>query len=97
MAVGKKYGGRKKGVPNKLNQVNRQFISDLLSNQGDSIELALKDLYNQNKQAYLDIIYKLVNMIIPRLKEQDIEDDEEEKRPYIFKLKGTDKITFNGK
>lgn len=91
-----KYGGRKVGTPNKITQVNRAFISELLNEQGDSIQQALKDLYNQNKQAYLGIICKLVDMVIPKLKEQDIDADEEEKRPYIFKLKGTDKITFNG-
>lgn len=94
---GKFTGGRKIGSKNKLTQVNRQFISELLNEQGDSIQQALKELYNQNKQAYLGIICKLVDMIIPKLKDQDIDDDDRERNPHVFKLSGNDKITFNGK
>lgn len=92
---GKFTGGRKVGSKNKLTKVNRAFVSDLLSNQGDSIELALKDLQSQNKAVYLNVICRMLEMIIPKLKEQDIEENEDEKRPHIFKLSGGNKITFN--
>jgi hypothetical protein len=91
----KKTGGRKVGIPNKITQVNRAFISDLLNNQGDCIAQALKELYGQNKQAYLGVICKLMDMVIPRLKDIEADDNEEEKRPHIFKLSGGNKITFN--
>lgn len=93
---GKFTGGRKVGSKNKLTQVNRAFISDLLNEQGDSIQQALKELYNQNKQAYLGVIVKLLDHVLPRLKEQEIEEDERVINTHVFKLKGNDKITFNG-
>ena len=93
---GKKTGGRKVGIPNKVTQVNRAFISDLLNNQGNNIELALQHLYNQNKQAYLSCIIKLLDHVLPRLKDQDIEDDDRVRNTHVFKLSGNDKITFNG-
>ena len=95
MAVGKKHAGRKKGVPNKITQVNRAFISDLLNEQGNNIQNALNDLYTQNKQAYLSCIIKMLDHVLPRLKDQDIEDNNDARPIHIFKLKGTDKITFN--
>lgn len=96
MAVNKKYGGRTKGTPNKITNVNRAFISDLLNNQGNSIELALQALYDQNKQAYLSCIVKMLEFIIPRLTPIEAEENEEQRATHVFKLKGTDKITFNG-
>lgn len=93
---GKFTGGRKVGSKNKLTQVNRAFISDLLNEQGDSIQQALKELYGQNKQAYLGVIIKMLDHVLPRLKDQDIEDDVKERNTHVFKLSGNDKITFNG-
>lgn len=92
-----KYGGRKVGTPNKITNVNRVFISDLLNEQGDSIQQALKDLYNQNKQAYLSCIIKMLEFIIPRLNPIEAEENEEQRNTHVFKLSGNDKITFNGK
>jgi len=94
---GKKTGGRKIGTPNKISNVNRAFLSDLLNEQGNNIQNALNDLYTQNKQAYLSCIVKMLEFIIPRLTPIEADDVEEQRATHVFKLKGTDKITFNGK
>lgn len=94
---GKKTGGRKVGSRNLLNKVNREFIQGLLSNECMNIPIALSEVFKTDKKAYLTLILKLTEIVLPKLKDQDIDDDDRERNPHVFKLSGNDKITFNGK
>lgn len=90
-----KTGGRRIGSRNKVSKVNREFIQGLLSNECMNIPIALSEVFKTDKKAYLTLVLKLADIVIPKLKEQDIEENKNDRPIHIFKLKGNDKITFN--
>ena len=92
-----KTGGRRIGSKNLVSKVNREFIQGLLSNECMNIPIALSEVFKTDKKAYLTLVLKLADIVIPKLKDQDIDDDDMIRNTHVFKLKGNDKITFNGK
>ena len=95
MPKGAKYGGRKVGQPNKLTKVNREFLNSLLSMEGENISTALNEVFISDKKAYLGLVLKLVDMVIPKLIATEFTPDSEPKRPVVFELSKNNKITFN--
>ena len=95
MAKGIKTGGKVKGSENKLTRVNRQFITDLVSNEGANISTALSEVFTTDKKGYLLLVLKLVDMCIPKLEPTKYTEDTEPKRPVVFELSKNNKITFN--
>lgn len=59
-----KYGGRKKGTPNKDTKELRERISDLIDNNFDSIQADLDQLEPKEK---LDFLIKLFEYALPKL------------------------------
>lgn len=73
--TGKKYGGRTQGTPNRLTTEVRKKISDALNNSIENLE---SDLATLNTKERLEVVAKLLNFILPKLKEIDINTDEKE-------------------
>ena len=71
--TGKKFGGRTQGTPNRLTTEVRQKISDALSNSIENLE---SDLATLSTKERLEIVSKLLNFILPKLKEVEINTDE---------------------
>lgn len=71
--TGKKYGGRTQGTPNKITTEMRKKISDALNNSIENLE---SDLATLNTKERLEIVAKLLNFILPKLKEVEINTDE---------------------
>ena len=64
--TGKKYGGRKKGTPNKLTTEIKDKISVLLSGTMDSIDIST---FTQTEK--IKLIQVLCNYIVPKLQSAD--------------------------
>lgn len=60
----KKYGGRKKGTPNKDTKELRERINDLIDNNFDSIQADLDQLEPKER---LDFLIKLFEYGLPKL------------------------------
>lgn len=60
----KKYGGRKKGTPNKDTKELRERVSDLIDNNFDSIQADLDQLEPKER---LDFLIKLLEYGLPKL------------------------------
>lgn len=73
--TGKKFGGRMQGTPNKLTTEVRKKISDALSNSIENLESDLSTLSTKER---LDLVAKLLNFILPKLKEVEINTDDKE-------------------
>ena len=76
--TGKKYGGRKKGTPNKETAALRERVGKLLDDNWDKIE---KDLEEVTGKERLDIYTKLLEYALPKLSRVELEQDEEKERP----------------
>lgn len=64
--TGKKFGGRKKGTPNKVNKKAREVIGDKIEDYlNNSLDADLSSLEAKER---LQIVVKLMEFSLPRLK-----------------------------
>jgi len=79
--TGKKYGGRKKGTPNRLTKELRTILKDVLYNELENIEELLDSLETKER---LDMLIKLMPFALPKVGKIGHTDNE----PYDFNLLG---------
>jgi hypothetical protein len=73
-----KTGGRAKGTPNKLTSEVRKIISDSLTPTLENLQNELNSLSTKDR---LDIVAKLLNFVLPKLKETDINTISDNQQP----------------
>ena len=71
MPKGAKYGGRKKGTPNKSTREIRETIQNLISMNLDNMSLWVERVAQDNPAKALEIMIRLSEFIIPKLKSVD--------------------------
>lgn len=62
--TGKKYGGRKKGTPNKLTKETKELLKNIVHNE---LELIPNSLNNLDTLDRLEILIKLLPYVIPKI------------------------------
>ena len=62
--TGKKYGGRKKGTPNKVTKELRSLLKDILYSELENLESNLDDLSAKDR---LEVLIKLMPYVFPKL------------------------------
>lgn len=62
--TGKKYGGRKKGTPNKLTKELRSVLKDVIYNELENIEERLDELEPKQR---IELMIKLMPYVFPKL------------------------------
>ena len=62
--TGKKYGGRKKGTPNKLTKEIRTVLKNLIYKELDEIEDHLDSLEPNQR---IEIVIKLIPYVLPKV------------------------------
>jgi len=67
--TGKKFGGRKKGTPNKTPQEVREFIQMFLEQQFEKLDEVFKQLKPKDK---VNAIVKLLPYIVPKQMQMDL-------------------------
>ena len=72
---GLKTGGRQKGTPNKITAENREFLSNLFS---ENYELIQQDFLNLDSYQRCMVITKILPYILPKM--QPVSETEEQKR-----------------
>lgn len=70
--TGKKYGGRKKGTPNKNIKDIRQTFQLLIENNLDNMELWINQLAEKNPEKAINTILRLSDYILPKLTKTEI-------------------------
>ena len=62
--TGNKYGGRKKGTPNKLTKELRSVLKEVIYNELDNIEERLEQLEPKQR---LELVIKLMPYVFPKI------------------------------
>ena len=62
--TGKKYGGRKKGTPNKLTKELRSILKDVVYNELENIEERMDQLEPKQR---IELIIKLMPYVFPKI------------------------------
>lgn len=78
--------GRKKGTPNKENQLPREIIRKGLIEQGDR---AFKELSKLKGKEYIECYEKLMKYILPQLKAIEHSGNEDKPQSYNLIIKKT--------
>ncbi len=66
--TGKKFGGRKKGTPNKDNEL-KKFLKDLANDSTEKLEQELNKLEGK---AYIDAMFTLMEYVQPKLSRAEV-------------------------
>ena len=64
--TGKKYGGRKKGTPNKLSKELRIVLKDVLFNELVNIETHLESLEPKER---IELIIRMLPFVLPKMQQ----------------------------
>lgn len=72
--TGKKYGGRKKGTPNKTTKEIRNGFQMLVESKLDKMESWLDKVAEKDPARALELISKLTDFVIPKLSRNEIKD-----------------------
>lgn len=70
--TGKKYGGRKKGTPNKEVKDIRETFKVLIENNLDKMDLWINQLAEKNPEKAINTILRLSDFILPKLTKTEI-------------------------
>lgn len=70
--TGKKYGGRKKGTPNKEVKDIRETFQVLIENNLDKMDLWINQLAEKNPEKAINTILRLSDFILPKLTKTEI-------------------------
>lgn len=62
--TGKKFGGRKKGTPNRLTKETRTLLKNIVYSEIENIETLLSDLETEKR---LEFIIKLLPYVVPKV------------------------------
>jgi len=65
--TGKKFGGRKKGTPNKITQDVRSAFKQLIESNTDNLFVWLDKIAKDNPEKAFDLILKLSEFVTPKL------------------------------
>lgn len=72
--TGKKFGGRKKGTPNKDTKKLRQKVDILLSEKWEQLENDLKELKPKDR---IEVYIKLLEYALPKLNRTELNSSDE--------------------
>ena len=65
--TGKKYGGRKKGTPNKVTKDIKNAFRQLIESNIDNLSEWLNNIAKENPEKAFDLILKLSEYVTPKL------------------------------
>ena len=68
--TGKKFGGRRSGVPNKTTQQSKAIVQKVINNEIDNLEVLLSKLSAKDR---VNALIKLLPFVIPKQQEISIE------------------------
>lgn len=88
MAIGKKYGGRKAGTPNKVNTEVREAFKMLVEGEIDNLHDRLTRLSDRD---YFNVILKMSEFFIPKLQSIALNTEESKNEVMIQLLQLRDK------
>jgi len=75
---------RKKGIPNKTTADSKRVLVEILEGQSSNLEVALKEVFESDKRAYLHAMTKLLAFVLPKGSVNTLQDRADTKPPSWF-------------
>ena len=92
--TGKKFGGRRSGVPNKTTQQSKAIVQKVINNELDNLEVLLSKLSAKDR---VNALIKLLPFVIPKQQEISIEAPVHQLQPITLTINEPLKIAANEK
>jgi len=70
-----KFGGKKKGTPNKSTKKSRELFLEMMAGNVEKVQTALDEIYKTDKKQYLYILNRYFPYYMPRQEQIDISID----------------------
>ena len=90
--TGKKFGGRRSGVPNKTTQESKAIVQKVINNELDNLEVLLSKLSAKDR---VNALIKLLPFVIPKHQEISIEAPVHQLQPITLTINEPLKIAAN--
>lgn len=90
--TGKKFGGRRSGVPNKTTQQSKAIVQKVINNEIDNLEVLLSKLSAKDR---VNALIKLLPFVIPKQQEISIEAPVHQLQPITLTINEPLKIAAN--
>ena len=90
--TGKKFGGRRSGVPNKTTQQSKAIVQKVINNELDNLEVLLSKLSAKDR---VNALIKLLPFVIPKQQEISIEAPVHQLQPITLTINEPLKIAAN--
>ena len=90
--TGKKFGGRRSGVPNKTTQQSKAIVQKVINNELDNLEVLLSKLSAKDR---VSALIKLLPFVIPKQQEISIEAPVHQLQPMTLTINEPLKIAAN--
>ena len=90
--TGKKFGGRRSGVPNKTTQQSKAIVQKVIDNELDNLEVLLSKLSAKDR---VNALIKLLPFVIPKQQEISIEAPVHQLQPITLTINEPLKISAN--
>ena len=90
--TGKKFGGRRSGVPNKTTQQSKAIVQKVINNELDNLEVLLSKLSAKDR---VSALIKLLPFVIPKQQEISIEAPVHQLQPITLTINEPLKIAAN--
>ena len=90
--TGKKFGGRRSGVPNKTTQQSKAIVQKVINNELDNLEVLLTKLSAKDR---VNALIKLLPFVIPKQQEISIEAPVHQLQPITLTINEPLKIAAN--
>ena len=90
--TGKKFGGRRSGVPNKTTQQSKAIVQKVINNELDNLEVLLSKLSAKDR---VNALIKLLPFVIPKQQEISIEAPVHQLQPIALTINEPLKIAAN--
>jgi len=75
---------RKKGIPNKTTADSKRVLVEILEGQSSNLEVALKEVFESDKRAYLHAMTKLLAFVLPKGNVHTVKEGSAIKKPSWF-------------
>lgn len=72
--TGKKFGGRKKGTPNRTTKEMREALQGILNNNIDNIDDWINEIAKKEPEKAINVLLKLTEYILPKLNKTEFID-----------------------
>lgn len=94
--TGKKFGGRKKGTPNRTTTEIRQAFQTIINSNIDNLDVWLNQVAEKNPEKAIFLLLELAEYVIPKFNKKDIYEEPKDEFDNMTEEELDEELRKNG-